>query len=258
MIFTFYHYSAETKRVILVNDIFFSHTFGLVYNAAFAIQFIFYFWSDLKIMRNYRKEIRELYSSIEEKNLSWITVLIYSFMIAFFINTTGILVKLYLPGLLFYDLIIIYLIFFMFFNYIYYKGFTQPEIFAGIESKPKYMSSNLAKPQSEEYILVLQEYMEKEKPYLKPDISLKELSGLVAIPHRHLSQIINENLHQNFYDFISKYRIEEAKRLLSEAGNKTILEILYTVGFNSKSSFNSAFKKFTGITPSKYKQSLTI
>jgi AraC-like DNA-binding protein len=62
-------------------------------------------------------------------------------------------------------------------------------------------------------------------------------------------------MHQNFYDYVSKYRIEEAKKLLVDSiNNKTVLEVLYQVGFNSKSSFNTAFKKFTGVTPSHFKK----
>jgi len=71
-----------------------------------------------------------------------------------------------------------------------------------------------------------------------------------------LSQIINENLHLSFFDFINSYRIKEAgKRLVSSDYQKyTILAIAMNVGFNSKSAFNMAFKKFTNKTPSEYKK----
>ena len=76
-------------------------------------------------------------------------------------------------------------------------------------------------------------------------------------PARYLSQVINAHTGLNFYDFISQYRIEEAKKILSEPfTNKTVLEVLYEVGFNSKSSFNTAFKKFTGVTPTHYKKEI--
>ena len=98
--------------------------------------------------------------------------------------------------------------------------------------------------------------MKINKPFIDPEITLKKLSEQVDIPFRYLSQIINENLHKNFYDFINNYRIEEAKKLLSDPGcKKTILEILYQIGFNSKSSFNTSFKKNTGLTPTQFRES---
>ncbi len=71
-----------------------------------------------------------------------------------------------------------------------------------------------------------------------------------------LSQAINEGLGKNFFEFINRYRIEEAKRLLTDPADKkiTVLEVLYQVGFNSKSSFNTVFKKQTGLTPSEFKK----
>jgi YesN/AraC family two-component response regulator len=151
-----------------------------------------------------------------------------------------------------------FLAFFIFFNIIFYKGLAQPEIFSGIEEKPKYILSKLTSADAEEYLTKLNSYMNREKPFLSPTLTLKELSGHVSIPVRYLSQIINEYKQQNFYDYISQFRIEEAKKILSDpACSKTVLEILYQVGFNSKSSFNTAFKKFTGGTPSNFKKDAT-
>jgi AraC-like DNA-binding protein len=130
-----------------------------------------------------------------------------------------------------------------------------PEIFSGIEEKPKYISSKLTSADAEMYLTKLRYFMENNKPYLNPALTLKELSSELSVPPRHISQIINEHMQSNFYDFISKYRSEEAKSILSDpSSNKTVLEILYAVGFNSKSSFNTAFKKITGVTPSRFKK----
>ena len=99
--------------------------------------------------------------------------------------------------------------------------------------------------------------MAKNKPFLNPDLNLRDLASEISIPPRHLSQVLNEYFNQNFFDFISRYRIEECKKmLLTSSGRKTVLEIMYTVGFNSKSAFNKAFKKHTGITPSQFKKNL--
>lgn len=95
-------------------------------------------------------------------------------------------------------------------------------------------------------------YMDLQKPYLKSDLKISDLAESLSIPYYQLSQFINEEFSENFYDFINKYRIEEAKRLLTENDFK-ILAIAYEVGFNSKATFNRVFKKFTSLTPSEYK-----
>jgi AraC-like DNA-binding protein len=73
---------------------------------------------------------------------------------------------------------------------------------------------------------------------------------------RDLSVLINQNLHQHFFDFINEYRINAAKEILRNPSKKefTILEILYEAGFNSKYSFNTAFKKHTGLTPTQFRK----
>jgi len=98
--------------------------------------------------------------------------------------------------------------------------------------------------------------METQKPYLDPTLCLNNLAEKLAIPTHHLSQVLNICLNQNFFDFINSYRIKESRRLLSEQDprKKTIIEILYQTGFNSKSVFNVAFKKYTGMTPSQFRK----
>ena len=101
----------------------------------------------------------------------------------------------------------------------------------------------------------LHHYM-MEKPYLEEALSLQQLSQKTKIPIKRLSLLINQKIGKHFFDYINAYRIEEAKRLLQET-DLTIQQIMYRVGFNSKSSFNTAFKKNTSITPSGFrKQSL--
>jgi AraC-like DNA-binding protein len=137
-----------------------------------------------------------------------------------------------------------------------YKALTLPEVFSGISEKTIQIKQSLSKNTSDQYLQKLVEYMNDKKPYLNPALTLIDLAEEVSIPPRSLSEVINSSLKQNFYDFINTYRIEESKRLLSISTeqSKTVLEILYKVGFNNKSSFNSAFKKCTGITPSQFRK----
>ena len=96
--------------------------------------------------------------------------------------------------------------------------------------------------------------MENEKLYLDNNLSLKQLSEKLDIHPNYLSQIINERLNKNFYDFVNEYRVNEFKKitLLPKNKNFTLLSLAYDCGFNSKSSFNNVFKKFTKQTPSEF------
>ena len=98
------------------------------------------------------------------------------------------------------------------------------------------------------------EYMERRKPWLNPQFSIKDLADDLDIPKHHMSQILNEGLQRNFYDLVSWYRINAIKKRLREDDIQvySILGIAKDCGFRSKSSFNRAFKKIVGMTPSEW------
>jgi AraC-like DNA-binding protein len=98
--------------------------------------------------------------------------------------------------------------------------------------------------------------LEEEKAYKDPNLTIKLLAAKLLISPRSLSWIINNQLDTNFYEFINEYRIKEAQQILSGPADrqKSILEIAYEVGYNSKSAFNRAFKNFTGMTPSEFRK----
>jgi len=122
--------------------------------------------------------------------------------------------------------------------------------------KNKYKGSSLNQDEVETYIRKLEYFLEIEKIYKDSNLSLKILSGKLIISPRYLSQIINDHLHSNFYELINKYRIGEARILLKDATKKniSILEIGFDVGFSSKSAFNRAFKQFTQMTPTQFRE----
>jgi len=97
----------------------------------------------------------------------------------------------------------------------------------------------------------------EEKPYLDPKITIYQLAKMIDTNEKYLSNYLNEIHHLNFYNYINQFRIEHAKELLVDPihDHYTIETIANLSGFHSKSSFNSAFKKETGLTPSEYKKS---
>jgi len=122
--------------------------------------------------------------------------------------------------------------------------------------KKKYKNSTLDPQKAEESLKKLLDLLDVQKLYKDETLSLNTLSRKLAIAPRYLSQITNELLNKNFRDLINNYRIEDAKEMLLKPGknDRSILEIAFEVGFNSKEVFNRCFKKYTGMTPSEFKK----
>ncbi|HEY1405594.1 MAG TPA: AraC family transcriptional regulator, partial [Spirochaetota bacterium] len=139
---------------------------------------------------------------------------------------------------------------FLFFNTIFFFALRKPVSM----DRRKYESSLLASSDKERYAELIRAFMNENRPYLDPSLTLKKLADKMNLPHHHVSQVLNEGFKKNFFDFINSYRIEESKRIMQEDKKKTIIEILFSVGFNSKSTFNSAFRKHTGMAPKEYRK----
>ncbi|MFT4663132.1 MAG: AraC-like DNA-binding protein [Polaribacter sp.] len=144
------------------------------------------------------------------------------------------------------------------------KALYHPKLFRGIDASIKPVSQILEEhPKDKEInaadqqkIKQIQHFLETQKPYLDSSLSLQKLARQLSLPAHELSLLINHNLGKHFFDFVNEYRIRAAQKVLidPEQKAKTVLEILYEVGFNSKSSFNTAFKKYTNMTPTQYKK----
>lgn len=143
-----------------------------------------------------------------------------------------------------------------------YIGLRKPEVLTGMEELPptprRYEKSTLTIERSDTYRERLLELMNTEKPHLDGGLTLQKLAKALAVSPHHLSQTINEQLNQNFIDFINAYRIEEAKRLLTDLAKKhySILAVSEEVGFNSKSAFNTAFRRHANMTPSEFRKDI--
>lgn len=117
----------------------------------------------------------------------------------------------------------------------------------------KYKTSALTPEGQKGLMEKLRKVMAETKPYVKPDFSLPELARMLGTSVHTLSQVINEGLGKSFFEMTAEYRIEEAKQLLISQPNIKVEEIAEQVGYNSKSSFNTSFKKIAGKTPSEYR-----
>lgn len=120
----------------------------------------------------------------------------------------------------------------------------------------KYSRSKLDQDSSKDLFQKIRSLFEVEEIFLDDGISLKTIAEKLNTKARDISQAINENKQQNFYEFVNHYRIEKAEALLksSKHKNEKIATIAYEVGFGNVTSFNVAFKKKTGLTPSAYRK----
>jgi AraC-like DNA-binding protein len=127
--------------------------------------------------------------------------------------------------------------------------FKQPNL---VEQQ-KYKSSSLSQDDQSFILEKLKSLMQSEKPFLRTNFSLPDLASQLNVSTHQLSQVINDGLGKSFFEMTAEYRVEETKRLLREKINIKVEEIAEEVGYNSKSSFNTAFKKITGKTPSEWR-----
>ena len=123
----------------------------------------------------------------------------------------------------------------------------------------KLSRSTLDPDQTRQHVQKLLYLLEVEKVFKDANISLKILASRLLISPKNLSYIINDQLNTTFFELITQYRMKEAQRILTDPCPKTrsVLDIAYDVGYNSKSAFNRAFKNFTSMTPSQYRKKAT-
>jgi AraC-like DNA-binding protein len=139
-------------------------------------------------------------------------------------------------------------------------GMAQPSALARLTSQQaqmhKYAKSGLNSEQLLEYKNRLASIMQSQQIFLRSDLTLPKLADVVGCSVNHLSQVINSGFGMSFFDYLNQYRIEYASELLSRVDGRSgaVLNIAFTVGFNSNSAFYAAFKKRVGQTPAQYRR----
>ncbi len=121
-------------------------------------------------------------------------------------------------------------------------------------SKAKYEKSKIEGLNVGAIVKRLHDMMETERAYLNDELTLPDLSSRLGISPQQLSQIINERIGEGYSAYINGFRLKYAEQLLTHNREMTILRVAYQSGFNSKSSFNSQFKKKYGMTPTEYRE----
>ncbi|NUO81355.1 AraC family transcriptional regulator [candidate division KSB1 bacterium] len=234
----------------------------ICFESAMILQGNIYMILSMLLLRKHSRTVKDSFSSIDKINLTWLRnitigtsciwllVLIFNILPALGLTLTENADHFIAPA----TSVFIYVM--------GYLSLRQREVHIekfDLTRAPKYQKSGLSAEQAENYLHRLRQFMETKRVYAKNDLTLNELAEQIAIPAHHLSQIINDRLRQNFYDFVNNYRVEEAKRRLLDPAYQhlTILAIAYEVGFSSKSVFNAAFKKYANMTPSQFKKKVS-
>lgn len=220
----------------------------------------FFLWRTKKLLWSYDRAALEYYSNLEEANLKWLHFMVNSFTVLCVLGMLQLLLQISgsLPFLMIIGLLLVLVLFILIYRSIYValKG---SNVLLGLHSPRVAKYAGFAMPVEKRMILAekLQEFMEKEQAYLNPALTINEVASGLQVSTKELSQVINQDFGQHFFDFVNSYRIDAAKELLQDPENKmTIQEIMYTVGFSSKSSFNTLFKKKTSQTPSTYRTAM--
>ncbi len=145
---------------------------------------------------------------------------------------------------------------FVFYNLSFYLMTHWQEPMAERGQKKKYERSVLDEGLTQDIQQKLENCIHTTKPYLNSELTLPQLADQLKVSVHHLSQVINEQYGLNFSDFINQHRTEEMKTRLIDNRYQhfKIEQIAFDTGFNSKSTFQAAFKKFTGLTPSEYRK----
>jgi len=218
------------------------------------ISILVYIFLSIRILFRYNQWIKTRYSNLKNKSLGWLQIPIFFYSGFYFIWTIlrtldtfafqNTLMEVYFfPSNIGLSIITCW---------IGFKGYVQSQTEAkGFLSIPMKTDNIKSNPEKAEIILSV---MKNQKPYLNPELDLTKLSEYANMNPKLVSQIINNDLKTNFYEFVNKYRVEEFKNHIhrKNCDKFSLLGIAFECGFNSKSTFNHIFKKFTGQTPKEY------
>lgn len=269
LIFTPRFYAVNEGARIMFTQNFHSNIETKISSIYGSLATVFYLMLIFVTLKKYKRILLENYSNDSTFNYKWLYQLTLLLTLIFVFATFKQIYVFFGDDIEVLNVmrIILTLLLLGFLSWIVLKSMYHPELFRGIDTKHQLVKNmlnrielgsmtNSLNPKFSHQISNLQEYMESKEPYLDSSLTIQKLANQMNIPFRELSILINHHLGQHFFDFINEYRIKKAIKLLKNPANSklTILEIIYDVGYNSKSPFNSAFKKHTGMTPTEYRK----
>lgn len=238
-------------------------SFTKVIYIALHIQMFAYYFFIIKMLIHYKSILLENYASPKLDNQKW---LLQFFVVLFLVDFIATIKNIFRFGdsetlYILSEIIVNVANLFVFF-WLVIKAFKMPELFVGVKADMQ-LAEKLAETENDthspEIIQKVENHMKVNEPFLNASLSVYDLAKQIDVSARELSVAINNHLNKHFFDYVNEYRIKKAMEIFKQTTDEklTVLEVLYEVGFNSKSSFNTAFKKFTGTTPSEFKRKVS-
>jgi AraC-like DNA-binding protein len=234
-----------------------------LFNVFFWILVVVQFSVYLYVINNrwptYQKRMQQEVSNTENANIAWVRFFLIVFLGITFFFLFSLFAAIHLQGSRYWmgDAIAALLALTVF--ALSFQGILQRDIFNLIITLPVIPPAPPAARPDAQLVAVVVTYMQEKKPYLDAELTLNTLAKNLNMSRSQLSQLINDGIGENFYDFVNKYRVEEVKRLMTDpiAKNFNLLGIALEAGFKSKSTFNLIFKRFTGLTPTAYRKNIS-
>ncbi|WP_231562053.1 helix-turn-helix domain-containing protein [Colwellia psychrerythraea] len=211
----------------------------------------------LKLHNSHRQQLMERFSEIEQRSLGWFrTVLVIwgvvwlMYAVEFSLGALGWF--WFGSGVLLPILEVFALAIFI------QQALSQKVLNESEKGLPRSSQTRAALLSADKMQLIavkLERAMIDDKLFLQDNLSLNKLSESISETENHISETLSQFLHTKFFQFVNSFRVEEAKKALQDS-DKLITSIAFDVGFNSKSTFNTAFKKIVGYSPTAYRNSL--
>lgn len=285
-LFPFYLITGEEKLLLVVQPLqieaieengilLFTSLLVLLINVTLVIQAPFYLWRNWKRVGLYEALLLDNFSSLERCKMTWFKILMGVLFLMWIANTYAITADIEestfvsVVALTTSAVLIMIAIYALNHNQIFFPAnelnmAQQSPKLASMNSDNessinedlpvnKYEHSALDSEASKDIAQLINSALIDNRLFSDTELSLEQLAKTIGLPRNYVSQVINQLMNTNFYGYINQLRIEEAQHLLEETA-QSVTEIMFDVGFNSKSAFYNAFKKHTGLTPSAYRK----
>ncbi|MCE8017053.1 AraC family transcriptional regulator [Halomonas sp. MCCC 1A17488] len=250
----------ELKRLILMERDHPGVLTSPLLAAAIHLVFLGYLIATIREITVFGTDLRQIFSNIENKQLAWLRVLLLGYTVVWSVSLVYCL-----SAHVFKSSASVWWVStvggvtgFLFINYLLLHALRQPIVFSGLSAEESRLltsskDTTTDQPANAVLLMRLEDHMRRTAPHLDANLTVQQLARQLNVPTRELSRAINQGRGKNFFEFVSDYRVAEARRRLTADTHQTILQVMYDSGFNSKSVFNTAFKRATGMTPREYR-----